>query len=595
MKIALFLSLKIQAIGIMVSNRSIKLFKLKKLSSLSQFQGLTCRLAGHWRNTMAAVTDAALISGGSIGSMNQVGNKLLLVAGAAAVIAVMAVFWLWSQQPDYRILFSNYSDKDGGAIVASLEKMNVPYKFSDSGTAILVPAAQVHQARLKLASDGLPRGGNIGFEILENQKFGVSQFVEQVNFQRALEGELERSIQSIGAVEVARIHLAIPKATVFVRDQQKPTASVLLNLRAGRSLDAQQVGAVVHLVASSVPDLPAANVTVVDQNGNLLSDTSKKMGANNLDPTQLKYIDDIQQSIVKRVESIIEPIVGAKNVRAEASAEIDFSSLEQAAETYKPNQKPDDVVIRSSQSNESQTSDGATATGVPGALTNQPQANATAPINAAPGDAAAATAAGTTPLSSQKNLTTNFEVDKTIRYVQQGMGGIKRLNVAVVVNNMQVVDKKGKVTYRPLTVAEKTQINDLAMQAMGFNKERGDALTVVNSSFASEAAEIMPEVPLWKNPETIEYVKDALRFIVGIVVLLMIYKKALSPVLRKLMAASPKLLHAPSSEDTVVNLSGEQSQLAAPVDRSLEAAKQMAKDNPRMVASVVANWTSGNE
>ena len=290
--------------------------------------------------------------------MSQISNKLMLLVGTAAVIAVMAVFWLWSQQPDYRILFSNYSDKDGGAIVAALEKMNVPYKFSEGGSAILVPASQVHQARLKLAADGLPRGGNIGFEILENQKFGVSQFVEQVNFQRALEGELERSIQSIGAVEVARIHLAIPKASVFVREQQKPTASVLLNLRAGRSLDAQQVGAVVHLVASSVPDLPAGNVTVVDQNGNLLSDTSKKAGANNLDPSQLKYVENMQQSIVKRVESIIAPIVGAKNVRAEASAEIDFSSLEQAAEIYKPNQKPEDVVIRSSQTNESQSSNG---------------------------------------------------------------------------------------------------------------------------------------------------------------------------------------------------------------------------------------------
>jgi len=549
---------------------------------------------------MAAATDAALTSGGVIGSM---GNKLLLVAGVAAVIAVMVVFWLWSQQPDYRILFSNYTDKDGGAIVAALEKMNVPYKFSESGTAILVPAAQVHQARLKLASDGLPKGGNIGFELLENQKFGVSQFVEQVNFQRALEGELERSIQSIGAVEVARIHLAIPKASVFVRDQQKPTASVLLNLRSGRSLDAQQVGAVVHLVASSVPDLPAANVTVVDQNGNLLSDTSKKMGANNLDPTQLKYIDDIQQSIVKRVESIITPIVGAKNVRAEASAEIDFSSLEQAAETYKPNQKPDDVTIRSMQSNESKTSSGGAATGVPGALSNQPPANATAPIStpastSPAGATPSATAAEATPVNSQKNMTTNYEVDKTVRYVQQAMGGIKRLNVAVVVNNMQVVDKKGKVTYRPLTEAEKKQINDLAMQAMGFNKERGDALTVVNSSFAGEPAEILPEVPLWKDPETIEYAKDALRFIVGIVVLFLIYSRALKPMLRKLTAPPQKLLEAPVVEDAIVNLSGagDRNKLARQnYEQSLEEAKLMAKDNPRMVASVVAAWTNGNE
>ena len=192
-------------------------------------------------------------------------------------------------------------------------------------------------------------------------------------------------------------------------------------------------------------------------------------------------------------------------------------------------------------------------------------------------------------------MTTNYEVDKTVRYVQQAMGGIKRLNVAVVVNNMPVVDKKGKVTYRPLTAAEKQQINDLAMQAMGFNKERGDSLTVVNSSFAGEPAEIVPEVPLWKNPETIEYAKDALRFIVGIVVLFMLYSRALKPMLNKLVTASPKSLKAPDGEDAIVNLSGEQAKLAAPAfDQNLVAAKQMAKENPRMVANVVANWTNGN-
>lgn len=528
----------------------------------------------------------------------------MLLVASAAVIAVMVVFWLWSQQPDYRVLFSNYTDKDGGAIVAALEKMNVPYKFSDSGAAILVPAAQVHEARLKLAADGLPKGGNIGFEILENQKFGVSQFIEQVNFQRALEGELERSIQSIGAVEVARIHLAIPKPSVFVREQQQPTASVLLNLRAGRSLDVQQVAAVVHLVASSVPNLPAANVTVVDQNGNLLSDASKKMGSNNLDPTQLKYIDDIQKNIVRRVESIISPIVGAKNVRAEASAEVDFSSLEQAAEIYKPNQKPEDVAIRSLQNSESKSLDGASgsaAVGVPGALSNQPPANATAPIVAADTAAGTGAAAGANasvaPVNSQKNTTTNFEVDKTVRYSSQSMGGIKRLNVAVVVNNMPVTGKDGKVTYRALTAAEKAQINDLAMQAMGFNKERGDALTVVNSSFAGEPQEVIPEVPMWKNPEVIEYGKDALRFIAGLLVLVVIYKKLLSPMLRKLAAPAPGALKKPDDEDAVVSLSGgvAEDQQASSSNEKLSAAKQMAKDNPRMVANVVAQWVNGNE
>ncbi len=555
---------------------------------------------------MAAVNDANLIDGtvvnGTVLPMSaQIGNKLMLGAGVAAVLAVMVAFWLWSQQPDYRILFSNYTDKDGGAIVAALEKMNVPYKFSDSGSAILVPAAQVHTARLKLASEGLPKGGNIGFELLENQKFGVSQFVEQVNFQRGLEGELERSIQAIDAVEMARIHLAIPKPSVFVRDQQSPTASVLLNLRAGRTLDAQQVGAVVHLVASSVPNLPASNVTVVDQNGNLLSDTSKKTANNGLDATQLKYVDDIQQSIAKRVESIITPIVGMKNVRAEVSAEIDFTTSEQAAETYKPNTKPDDVTIRSMQSNESTTVNGSEAGGVPGALSNQPPPNSTAPIESADPNASNTTAAAT-PVNTQKDTTTNYEVDKTVRYIQQGMGGIKRLNVAVVVNHLPVTGADGKVTYRALTEAEKKQVSDLAMQAMGFNQARGDAITVVNTAFAGEPTEVLPEIPVWKNPDVIDYAKDALKFIVGIVVLLMIYKRALKPLVTKLVG--PQLaLPSPAAaeqdedgEDAVVQISdqsGQQQLQASAYEQNLGIAKQLAKDNPRIVASVVSNWTNG--
>ncbi len=527
----------------------------------------------------------------------QIGSKLFLLAGIAAVIAVMVVFWLWSQQPDYRVLFSNFSDKDGGAIVAALDKMNVPYKLSDSGTAILVPAAQVHQARLKLASEGLPKGGNIGFELLEKQKFGVSQFVEQVNFQRGLEGELERSIQAIDSVESAIIHLAIPKQSVFVRDQQKPTASVLLNVLPGRHLDANQVSAVVHLVASSVPNLPTANVTVVDQNGNLLSDTTKKPGAKNLDPAQLKYVDEMQQNIARRVESIIVPIVGAGNVRAEASVEVDFSTTEQAAEIYKPNQNTTDVAVRSMQSNESQVVDGAGATGVPGALSNQPPEDATAPITTEEGEATTAVAAAT-PVKSQKNTTTNFEVDKTVRYVQQPMGGVKRINVAVVVNNMPVVDAEGKTTYRPLTDAEKQQINDLARQAMGFNEARGDALAVVNSAFAQAAVEPLPEVPVWQNAATIEYVKDALRFIVGIVAMFLLYKKVLKPMFNKLTEPLAIANNRQQALPTLNSGNGEvvmeeSPQIISRYNQSLDSARQIAAENPRMVASVVSGWTSG--
>ncbi len=541
--------------------------------------------------------DAALNNGVPSLLPQQIGSKLFLLAGIAAVIAVMVVFWLWSQQPDYRVLFSNFTDKDGGAIVAALDKMNVPYKLSDSGTAILVPAAQVHQARLKLASEGLPKGGNIGFELLEKQKFGVSQFVEQVNFQRGLEGELERSIQAIDSVESAIIHLAIPKQSVFVRDQQKPTASVLLNVLPGRQLDANQVSAVVHLVASSVPNLPTANVTVVDQNGNLLSDTAKKPGAKNLDPAQLKYVDELQQNIARRVESIIVPIVGAGNVRAEASVEVDFSTTEQAAEIYKPNQNTSDVAVRSMQSNESQVVDGAGATGVPGALSNQPPEDATAPIVAEEGEATTA-AVSATPVKSQKNTTTNFEVDKTVRYIQQPMGGVKRINVAVVVNNMPVVDAEGKTTYRPLTDAEKQQINDLARQAMGFNEARGDALAVVNSAFAQAAVEPLPEVPVWQSVTTIEYVKDALRFIVGIVAMFLLYKKVLKPMFNKLTEPLAVTGNRQQALPTLNSGNGEivmeeSPQIISRYNQSLDSARQIAAENPRMVASVVSGWTSG--
>jgi len=533
--------------------------------------------------------------------LKGINNKILLAAGSAAVIAVMAAFWMWSQEPNYRVVFSNFSDKDGGAIVAALEQMNVPYKLAEGGGAIMVPSDQVHQARLKLASMGLPRGGNAGFELLENQKFGVSQFVEQVNFQRALEGELEKTIQAISSVENARVHLAIPKSTIFVRDQQKATASVLIKLQPGRSMDQRQVSSVVHLVASSVPNLDVASVDVVDQNGNLLSDPNKKGEADALDPNRLKYIQEMQKGIVARVEAIIAPIVGEKNVHAEATAEIDFSRLEQADESYKPNQNPETAVIRSLQKNESIVSGSGAASGaasgVPGALSNQPPANATAPLSTDPKAAASGDANGSG--NSQKNTTTNFEVDKTVRYLQKSAGGVKRLTVAVVVNNKEEVDKDGKVTTRPLNDNEKKQIDELAKQAMGFNEERGDSLSVVNSSFAPVKVEEVPELPMWKNPSYIEMAKNAAKLLLGIVAMFLLYKKALSPMVTKLLTYEPKTQSLPQSlngaHDEQGNYSGGAAQLSGQgYQQDLQNAKLLAKDNPKMVANVVTSWVSGN-
>jgi flagellar M-ring protein FliF len=534
------------------------------------------------------------------------GRNILAMIGVAAIAALMAGVWIWGQKPQYRVLFSNFSDRDGGAIVAALQQMNVPYQFAEGGGAILVPSDKVHDARLKLASQGLPKGGNVGFELMENQKLGVSQFLEQVNFQRALEGELAKSIQSVGAVQAARVHLALPKNSVFVRDQQKPTASVLLNLHSGRSLDPQQVSAIVHLVASSVPELPIANVTVVDQNGNLLSEAGKARASNALDPTQLKYLHDLQQSIVRRIESIITPIAGAGNVRAEATADVDFSTTEQAAEIYKPNQGANQPAIRSQHSTESQNG-GNTASGVPGALSNQPPAPSSAPLTTPPAPNATTPGAPAPAATSQRDSTVNYELDKTVRYVQQPMGGIKRLTVAVVVNHKRVIDNNGKASYRPLTDAEKTEITNLVKEAMGYNQERGDSLNVVNSPFANMEKEAVPEVPLWKQQETWELGKEAGRYLLLGVIMLFMYFKLLKPLLRKINRKEVEVerLEADAADGgaaqlgnadgdaTVVQLSGQS--LEPPPSHyqiSLEQAKRLARENPKVVANVVKEWVA---
>lgn len=548
---------------------------------------------------MITVADSMPAASGFAGfARSPVGRTTLLMLGAAGIVSVMAAVWLWTRQPDYRILFANFTDRDGGAIVASLQKLNIPYKYADGGAAILVPAEQVHDARLKLAAEGLPKGGIVGFELMENQKLGISQFLEQINFQRALEGELARSMQAVAAVQGARIHLALPKSSVFVRDQQKPTASVLLNLHPGRTLDRQQISAMVHLIASSVPDLTAKNVTMIDQSGNLLSDNGDTANTSGLDPSQLKYLHELQQSIIKRVESIITPIVGPGNVRAEATADVDFSRSEQAAETYKPNQGTHPPAIRSQQSSESQNGNAATG-GVPGALTNQAPAPATAPLSAPAASSAASAAAST---SNQRDMTINYEVDKTIRYVQQPMGGIRRLSVAVVVNYKSRPGKDGKPVATPLTDAEKTQISDLVKEAMGFNKERGDSINVVNSPFAGIEKEYLPELPLWQRPDIIDIGRDIGKYLLALIICAWLYFSMLRPLLRKISAGmeAPPALAAPDANaddgaDAIVHLD---SPGQRPQDRrleNLEAARQLARDDPKVVATIIKSWVDRNE
>src|SRR6201997_1317643 len=353
--------------------------------------------------------------------------RALMVLAAAGLVAVVSAAWLWSSSPSYSVLFTNLSDRDGGAVIAQLSQMNVPYRNADGGT-ILVPADKVHEARLKLASQGLAKGSIVGFEILESQKFGLTQFQEQLNYQRALEGELARSIQSLAPVASARVHLALPKSSGFLRDHQAPTASVLVQLHPGKTLDRAQVAGVVHLVASSVPELTIKNVSVVDQYGTLLA--SQNEGQGSLDGGQLDYLSQIEAATIKRIEDILEPIVGRANVRAQVTADVDFSNTEQMDESYKPNQSADKAAIRSQSSAENSTTGSAGPQGVPGALSNQPPVPPTAPINGTASAGAAGSAAagaGAPGASMHREQVTNFELDKNVRRTRTATGEIRRL------------------------------------------------------------------------------------------------------------------------------------------------------------------------
>ncbi|KIG11495.1 flagellar M-ring protein FliF [Burkholderia sp. MR1] len=532
--------------------------------------------------------------------------RVPLIIAVAVLAMVVAGLLLWSRQPDYRVLFSNLSDRDGGAIVAALQQGNIPYKLSDGGGAILVPAEQVHETRLRLASQGLPKNGSVGFELMDNQKFGISQFAEQINYQRALEGELERTIGSISSVKSARVHLAIPKPSVFVRDKELPTASVMINLYPGRVLDEGQVLAIAHMVASGVADMPVKNVNIVDQDGNLLTSQSAASG---LDASQLKYVQQIEHNTQKRIDAILAPLFGAGNARSQVSADIDFSKLEQTAESYGPNANPQSTAIRSQQSSESSETSGSGATGVPGALSNQPPQPASAPVDAA---ASGSAAAKSTPQNLRKDTTTNYEVDRTVRHFEQATGGIKRLSVAVVVNYEKQVDAKGKVTMTPLAADKLAQVQQLVKDAMGYDEKRGDSVNVVNSSFSSNL-DMTPDVPWWRTPDMIAR-GIALAKYVGIgIVALFLYFSMVKPAMRRAFPPPPELaptlaggpddlslLDGPTldgekkedeEKDAEVSLLGHESNKAK-FDRNLEYARMVARQDPRIVATVVKNWVS---
>ncbi len=531
-------------------------------------------------------------------------QRMRLGAGIALLVVAAVAAMVMGRQPDYKVLFSNLSDKDGGAIVAQLSQMNVPYKHADGGGAILIPAERVHDVRLRLATQGLPRGSVTGFELMETNRFGMTQFQERLNFQRGLEGELTRSIQALSSVQGARVHLALPNQNGFFREQQKPSASVLVSLHPGRILDRAQLAGIVHLVASSVPELAPSAVSVLDDTGKLLSQSPDAAGEEGINAQQLLYVQQIEQQYARRIMEILEPVVGRNNVKAQVSAELDFSRTESTSEQFRPNQTPDSGAIRSQQVLESSGTANKTATGVPGAVANQPPAPSAAPVNGANPAPTTGGQQGAEESTSKRESTTNYEVDKTVKVTRGNNWAIKRLSAAVVVNYQALAEEKGGASPKPLTPEQIEQMTGLVRETIGFNKERGDSVNLMNTPFLTSETPAAA-VPLWKQPETIELAKTfawplgAVLF--AALVLLGLVRPALKgtakpaeavPVaggqLSALEADEPDrpALPAPTKKDEVVKVTPEQLRL--------EEARVLAKANPVAVANILKTWVHGD-
>ena len=524
------------------------------------------------------------------------------IAGAVAValaIALVAGSLLWNRAPEYAVLFSNLDERDGGQIIAELQQRNIPYRMSPTGHAILVPQARVHETRLSLAADGLPKGSLAGFELMDGQKLGISQFNEQVNYQRALEGELTRTVQAIDAVASARVHLAMPKQTAFLRDDQRPTASVMVNLRAGRVLAENQVAGIVHLVSSSVPRMNAEGVKIIDQNGKLLTEQADPLMRAGLNANQLDYVRLLENAFIDRIDNILVPLVGKGNFGAQVAADVDFNQVENTAETYKPNPSPDQA-IRSQQTTEA-INPLPGAQGVPGALTNQPPVPATAPLTA-PAVGAAAGQGAQGAISSNRSAVLNYELDRNIQHVKQAVGQIKRLSVAVVVNSRSIPGPDGQPTEVPLSDDEINRITNLVREAVGYNADRGDTINVASGAFAADPSDVV--LPLWKDPEMIELGTQAMNWLLVLIAILFAYFGVIRPLLRTVVPpkdkkakdeAEPGIAGEEGEEDedgVTVSLSGEEEDS---YEAKLERARNMAHNDPKVLASLIKEWMQLNE
>lgn len=524
-----------------------------------------------------------LLGFGSLPMVRQVG----LMIGLAASVALGVGVVLWSQDEDYRPLTGVVSARETNQVAEILSTSNIPYRIDASSGLLLVPSDRIHQARMKMAGAGITDGSQIGFERLdEDQGFGVSQFMEVARYRRSLEGELARSIASINAVQHARVHLAIPNRTAFLRDQRTPSASVTLTLLPGASLGGDQVSAVMNLVAGAVPELEPQRVTVVDQRGELLS-------RQNEDPTlerterQLAYIQRLESKLQDKVASLLRTLAGPERFRAEVNADVDFTATEQTEESY----DPELTALRSEQSLSESRVGGEAIGGIPGALSNQPPGVATAPEQA-PG-AEPADAVPVRPEQTRVEATRNFEVDRTISHTRHQVGEISRLTVSVVLDDAARPAAGEEAGEGGWSEAELARIESLVRTAVGYREDRGDLVTVASGPFVINEVTLAEAPPFWMEPWFLELAKQVL----GAIIVLLIVLLLLRPMFRNLSKAGDSIkTHQTFALEARAQAEGGGGALPAlGQDRKLEAVRNMVAEQPETVARVVKQWTLANE
>lgn len=527
----------------------------------------------------------------------QLAGRLGKMALLAVAIAVGLMVFFWAQKPGYVPLYAGLDAKATAEASDLLRAAQIPFKIDQSSGAISVPEANIHDARLKLAGSGLGESGRIGFELMERDPgFGVSQFVENARYQHALETELVRTIAALRPVRDARVHLAIPKPSAFTRQREAASASVVLELRGGATLERGQVDAIVHLVASSIPDLAPERVTVVDQNGRLLSNDAQDPAAA-LSAMQFEQVRRQETSFNQRIRELLEPMAGAGRVNAEVTVDMDFSVSEEARELY--NAEP--PKLRSEQLSETASRD-AGPQGIPGATSNLPDTA----VNPAPVDAQVAAAAGAAAGDSSRSSTRNYELDRTLSHTRQPPGRIRRVSAAVLVDHVPRAGTDGATTNQPLTAAELQRVEALVRQAVGFDEARGDTVSVMNAPFVREQSDGFEGPPWWQNP----MLRDIARLALGALVVLALLFGVVRPAVRQITgpskAPAPKtpataevtLLDEPVpalAEDTarIAGLADGRAPIALPSDHyedRLRTAREAVKTDSKRVAQVVKGW-----